>query len=65
MEAMLLNPTDDPGSDTLMGSLLTEAMLLNPTDEPGSDTLLGSLFTDGGSLFIEEDPMLPPYRGGS
>jgi hypothetical protein len=23
-----------------------------------------SLFTDRHSLFIEEDPMLPPYRGG-
>jgi hypothetical protein len=61
---MQLNPTEDPGSDALLGSLLTEAMLLNPTDDPGSNTLLGSLFTDGGSLFIEKDPMLPPYRGG-
>ncbi len=43
-------------------------MLLDPTDNPGREMALGlistdggrSLFTDGGSLFIEEDPMLPP-----
>ncbi len=71
---MLLEPTDDPGNDILLGSLLTDfapeelvAILLAPTDDPGNDILLGSmdsLFTDGGSLFMEEDEMLPPYRGG-
>jgi hypothetical protein len=46
-------------------------MLLTPTDDPGSEMTLGltdggrSLLTEWGSLFIEEDPMLPPYRGGS
>ena len=53
-------------------------MLLAPIDDPGSEMTLGlmnggrSLLTDGGrsllmdwaSLFIEEDPMLPPSRGG-
>ena len=48
---MLLAPTDDPGSEMALGSLLTDGGR--------------SLLTDGGrSLFIEENPMLPPYRGG-
>ena len=33
-EAVLLEPTDDPGSDILMFSVLTEAMLVKPTDDP-------------------------------
>ena len=47
-----------------------EATLLAPTDDPGSEMALGltdggrSLLTEGGSLFIEEISMLPPYRGG-
>ncbi len=46
-------------------------MLLVPTDDPGSEMTMGftggwrSLFTDGGSLFTEEDEMLPPYRGAA
>ena len=45
-------------------------MLLALTDDPGSEMTLGlteggrSLLTEWGSLIIEEDPMLPPYRGG-
>ncbi len=54
---MLLDPTDDPGSEMALGSLLTDGGRSLFTDG-------GSLFTDGASLFIEEDPMLPPYRGG-
>ena len=44
-------------------------MLPMPTDDPGSEMTMGftdggrSLFTDGGSLFTEEDEMLPSYRG--
>ena len=47
---MLLDPIDDPGREMSLGSILTDGGR--------------SLLTDGGSLFIEEDPMLPPYRGG-
>ena len=59
---MLLKPSDDPGSDTLFGSLLAEAMLLKPTEDPGSGTLLGSLLTE--AMLLNPDEMLPPYRGG-
>jgi hypothetical protein len=54
---MLLDPTDDPGSEMALGSLFTDGGSL--LTDGGR-----SLLTDGGSLFIEEDPMLPPYRGG-
>jgi len=61
---MLLDPTDDPGSDMIVGSLFTDG---------GCSLLMDggrSLLTDfappalvGGLLFIEEDEMLPPYQG--
>ena len=51
---MLFKPTDDPGSDILLGSILTDGgrslfmgvMLLKPTDDPGSEMTLGSSLTD-------------------
>jgi len=67
---MLLEPTDDPGSDIILGSILTDAgrSLLTDggrslfTDEFAPRAFVGrSLLTDTGSLFIEDDEMLPPY----
>ncbi len=55
---MLLEPTDDPGREMSLGSVLTDGGRSLLTD--GGRSLL----TDGGSLLTEEDPMLPPYRGG-
>ena len=52
---MLLEPTDDTGSDFIMGSLLTDGGRSLLTDEGRS------LLIDTGSLFIEEDERLPPY----
>jgi hypothetical protein len=52
------DPIDDPGSDIILGSLLTDGGRSLLTD--GGRSLL----TDWGSLFIEEDEMMPPYRGG-
>jgi len=56
---MLLDPTDDPGSDIILDSILTDGGRSLFTDGGRS------LFTDTGSLFIEDAEMLPPYRGGS
>jgi len=55
---MLLDPTNDLGSDIILGSIFTDGGRSILTDGGHS------LFTDTGSLFIEEDEIRPPYREG-